>query len=491
MAITAEKLRIPINNIEVYSYLEDSRFKKVKIWVAHTGVNINHTSFSVETFEKMIPTLSGVPIVGFIEKNKLDEDDFSDHRQRIVFKDGDIEQEYLGHSYGFIPEDPNAKIEYREGKEWLTAEGYLWTKFKKAVDIISESNGSKSHSMEIDSINGFVDDDGVVNVTDARFTGLCILGDEVAPAMSGSTVEFFSGNSFKEEIKQMLFEFSKKGVGENLDKDKLEKEVEAVEEVEKVETTEETKELEVATEPEQELEPEATEDEYTEAETPEKTDEGELEDEPESEVEEGAERDLESAEDFELTYSISFEDVRAKLHLALDAQEGSSGAWLYILETFDDHFVYVQENSEEAKYFKVNYKVDNESVVLGDKIEVLPMFVTADEQGLIKANRDRIEQLTEELQDLQEYKLNVERDAKMLVLDKHASQLDEKSFSELKESIDTLSELDLEKEIAFSIFKRQSQEDQLGSRADTEMISTYSFKQTNGRYGDLDRLFVK
>ena len=78
------------------------------------------------------------------------------------------------------------------GKEWLTAEGYLWTKFQKAMGIFTDSNYEKSQSMEISDIGGYIDDDGILNIESAVFTALCILGDDVRPAMSGSTIEALS-----------------------------------------------------------------------------------------------------------------------------------------------------------------------------------------------------------------------------------------------------------------------------------------------------------
>ncbi|HFI0463181.1 TPA: hypothetical protein ACGO1T_000525 [Streptococcus suis] len=209
--IKLEKLNLPITRYEISDEL-DNRFIKVKIWIAHTGVNHNGTHFTKETLLLMAKTLPYVPIVGFVGVNQYGEEDFRGHEERIILTHGDIKQEYLGVPCGFIPNEPNAKIEYRDGLEYLTCEGYIWTKFDKIVELFKRSNGRKAHSMEIDSLEGFVDEYGILNVTNSRFSGLCILGDDVMPAMQGSTVEFFSANTLKKEIENMIENyFSKEG----------------------------------------------------------------------------------------------------------------------------------------------------------------------------------------------------------------------------------------------------------------------------------------
>ena len=279
-------------DFEVSEY-NDDRFKKIKIWIAHTGENLNNTVFELEALNRMSETLSYTPIVGYVENDSNGNDDFSDHRQRIILDRDGLEVEYMGIPWGLIPENHNAKIEYREGKEWLTAEGYLWTKFDKSLKILDKSNGRKSQSMEIDSIDGYVDDYGRLNIQQARFSGLCILGDEVPPAMAGSTIEYFSTKGLKEEMQEMLEElkFAMKGADDELDKDleKTEVEVEVFEEEAQVEVeAENTPEETVATEPETvveepEAEPEAEfEKEEPETETePEEVPE-EVEEEPET-----------------------------------------------------------------------------------------------------------------------------------------------------------------------------------------------------------------
>ena len=133
---------LPVMDVEVSEY-NDDRFKKIKIWIAHTGENLNNTVFELGALQRMSETLSYTPIVGYVENDSNGNEDFSDHRQRIIIDKDGLEVEYMGIPWGLIPENHNAKIEYREGTEWLTAEGYLWAQFDKSLKILDKSNGRK------------------------------------------------------------------------------------------------------------------------------------------------------------------------------------------------------------------------------------------------------------------------------------------------------------------------------------------------------------
>ena len=71
MPIGVKSINLPVT-YEISDYVDD-RFKKVKIWIAHTGENLNYSIFTKESLEKMSETLPYVPIVGYIEKNEEDE----------------------------------------------------------------------------------------------------------------------------------------------------------------------------------------------------------------------------------------------------------------------------------------------------------------------------------------------------------------------------------------------------------------------------------
>lgn len=506
MPIGVKSINLPVT-YEISDYVDD-RFKKVKIWIAHTGENLNYSIFTKDSLEKMSETLPYVPIVGYIEKNEEDENDFSDHRNSITIKDGDVNIEYMCHAYGFIPEGAKSSFEIRDGKEWLVGEGYLWTKFEKSVDIFSNSNNSKSQSMEIDNIDGFIDNEGRVNVDNARFSALCILGDNVAPGMQGSTIEMFNANSVKDEIKEMVYEFSKKG-DKSLEKDKEEKVEGSAEEKgkktktnakeaktdsDKKDTEEKVEDVKKNAKKEDEEAKANAETKSKDEEDSDKTDEDKKKfvekDEEDTKDVEDVEKEDDKEKKFQLVFEISHDDVRRCLYKAINKEESYS----WIIEVFDNHFIYQKETYEDdiytTKFYDRQYVVAEEKVTIGDEVEVFSKFLTKEEFDKIDADRNRVEELETELTTLKEFKAEKETADKMEILETYSEKLSEEKFKEFSEGIANFEAKDLEKEIAYALFK-QEQATEAKNKAGGVAVYTAQSDETTGKYGDLDRLFKK
>lgn len=258
---------IPVifQNIKQYEN-EDERFVKVKIWLMHTGENLNGSVFTKTAVEKALPTLANTPILAFIEENSAGDLDYSDHRM-ILHRDvdGEYSVKYLGQAVGMIPENNNAQWEKRvadngEELEYLTVEGLMWTKWNDPIDIIKRK-GFTAQSMELsDQYTGHFNKDGLFEFEEFKFFGACLLGDSGLPAMRNSTVEMqFSANSdMRKIIEDKLNEFNtlfstKQGGNEEVEetKQEFETEVETTEtqvEDTQVESTEEVVETKVVNE---------------------------------------------------------------------------------------------------------------------------------------------------------------------------------------------------------------------------------------------------
>ena len=177
----------------------DDRFTKVRIWLMHLGENFNGSVFEKDVVDKAIPTLEYIPIVAFIEDNKLGEKDCSNHRYVITKDEKGVRRKYMGNAYGVImsSEDNNAYYEERlcddgETRTFLVVDGLIWNMFEDSSEIINRDL-IKNQSMELwddgCSINGYEDEDGLFHFTEFSFRAACILGDDYEPAMINSTVE--------------------------------------------------------------------------------------------------------------------------------------------------------------------------------------------------------------------------------------------------------------------------------------------------------------
>ncbi|WP_226035618.1 hypothetical protein [Aquibacillus saliphilus] len=192
---------------------EDTRFLKVKIWLCHTGENLNGSYFDKSIIEDAIPSLANTPILAFVEENSDGDEDFSDHRMILVKEDDEFKIKYIGQAIGTIPSDNNAQFEMRLGddgveREYLTVEGLIWTKWDDPIDIFNR-NQFKSQSMELhDNYSGEWGDDNLFHFTSFQFFGACALGDDVLPAMHSSTIEAqFSENKIFEGIQKRMNQF--------------------------------------------------------------------------------------------------------------------------------------------------------------------------------------------------------------------------------------------------------------------------------------------
>ncbi|UDM78469.1 hypothetical protein [Vagococcus fluvialis] len=518
MGIEVNKVHMPVE-FEMGEIAQDSRFQKVKIWVAHTGENLNNTYFTKELLTEMTSTLPYIPIVGFVEQYENGGDDFSDHRSTLVIESNKIKLEYQGKAYGFVSDEPNAKFEFKGGKEWLTCEGYLWTKFTKSIDIFNKSDGVKSQSMEIEDVDGEVDDWGRMVFSQGRFSALCILGEHINPAMAGSTIEYFS--MAKDSIKEMIYEFSlQKGEldlpTEDIKKKKVEDEVEddnkakAKEEAEaKAKADKEKADKEAADkeakaqadkEAQEKADKEAADKEakaQADKEAQEKAEQEAADKEtqvtdPEPDTstetpadESGAVEEFAHIAQFELSHNQLRQNLSSLIRSAHDGEDKS----VYVLEVFDDRMIaeVYDWKSDSQVYLEVGYSRENETVVLGSTKEVVSMFVTKEEQSKLESDRKRVVELEAELQELQEFKVASETGAKEAVLEEFQEGLTDEESANIREQFSELSVEGVEKEVAYTLIKKTKGTEEFSGTRSVSLGAT----GISGKYGALDMYFKK
>ena len=193
----------------------DGRFTKVRIWLMHLGKNFNGSVFEKDVVDTAISTLEYIPIVAFIEDNKLGEKDCSNHKYIITKDEKGVRRKYMGNAYGVVmsSEDNNAHYEERlcddgETRTFLVVDGLIWNMFEDSSEIINRDL-IKNQSMELWddglSIEGYEDKDGLFHFTKFSFRAACILGNDYEPAMINSTVEVqFTMSDFVKNIQSEL-----------------------------------------------------------------------------------------------------------------------------------------------------------------------------------------------------------------------------------------------------------------------------------------------
>ena len=160
---------------------DDTRFMSITIDLMHTGENLNGSYFSKEVVNDCIDSIKNTPVLGFIKRDKYTgENDFLGHEHKLVRTENGVEEVYLGSCYGVVPESCNPRwftklCDDGQEREFLQVDALLWEKFSDATSILKR-DGEKSESMELEvsSVDGYEDDDGIFHFTKFRFDGACL-----------------------------------------------------------------------------------------------------------------------------------------------------------------------------------------------------------------------------------------------------------------------------------------------------------------------------
>ena len=186
----------------------NSSFDSGKLRVAYTGPNRNKSCIEKSVFENAIPSLHGVPVVC---NYNVQSDTIGGHDMGIITSEnGDIRLINLTEPVGFVPESAdywfeNVTEEDGSVHEYLCVDVLLW-KRQAAYKHIKE-NGITAHSMEI-SVKDGEQKDGLYNIYDFEFSALCLLGD-VEPCFESSALETYSNMNFSAEMAEMMAEAKK------------------------------------------------------------------------------------------------------------------------------------------------------------------------------------------------------------------------------------------------------------------------------------------
>ena len=198
---------------------------KCEVKVLYTGKNRNRSFISKEVATKMANSLPGTPIVGqyFYQTG-----DFGDHGdEELVIDDKGVRFIKSTVPYGFVATD--AKVWWqnfvdKDGveREYLLTEGYLWTGRYPDCKRIIEKGNHQSMELDRDSLVGewskisgewskFENDEHeYFIISDAIFSALCILGEEVEPCFEGANITKKGGIMYsldRDEFKEKMLDF--------------------------------------------------------------------------------------------------------------------------------------------------------------------------------------------------------------------------------------------------------------------------------------------
>lgn len=377
-------------------------FSKGMVQIAYHGRNRNKSDISKETFEKALPSLKNIPIVG---RYVSECEDFGSHDMSISQNaDGDMELINATVPFGVVPEGAQqcwTVVTEDDGTEheYLCTECIFWTRQFGYKTI--EKKKKCHQSMEV-SINQYhTDKDGYCVITDMEWEALCILGDNVEPCFESANVQIYSQckKPYMQQFSQMIQELKEL---HNADDSKGGKNMPTNENVlePNVEPVEPNSALEGANVKESPEAPIATENPTTSS-------------EPTNEPPVfSLDKSTYNTDKFYVVYALSHDDIRSQIYDVL-YNSADMDAYFYIDEVFDDYFDYVFEICDEygckRKTYRQEYEIEDNFVKFkGDKTELFIEKMTESEKSVLDSLRAVNDALNQENLKLKEFKTDIE-----------------------------------------------------------------------------------
>ena len=455
----------------------------VKLKSCHTGKNRNRSGITDDNMDKYKHTFKGRPILGAIYKTDTGEYEFRAHDMKITNDGEDIE--YIEQPIGVISqtEEPYLEFDENEDKNYLMVSGTIFSDYSKAAEILERRRTCKcSVEIAVEELSYNCDED-YLSIDKFRFSGVTILGyeqdgvTEIQEGMKGSkiTIDDFSvkkNSMFSADCQEKLIETLEKlnitlesfnNTNQNSEKGG-EKVMNKFEELlAKYGKTADEVTFEYENLSDEELEV-AFKEAFEEAETV--VEETVVEEEVEEtvveevvdEVEETVEEVVESDENFVLKYELSHDDVRSALYSLLAATSEDGYYYTWIIEVFDDKFIY--QDYMEDKFYRQDYTKDGENVALGEnKVEVF-------NEWLSQAEKEALDTLKADYAILQEFKSNYDnaelKAKKTEILDKveYECLAENADFAQLRADMDKYSveEISTKADLIFAAHMKSTME---------------------------------
>lgn len=465
-------------SFEVDNYEDDTLlFCTAKLF--HIGRNRNNSSVTEEAAQKAMKGIAYKPLLAnFCEIDGVR--DFTSH-DMIINDDG---IEYIEHQIGcFTADEPYMEYDEELDKTYVYAKVAIPKDYTDAVDIIERKNGTKiSVELLVNELR-YNAAEKVLELTDVIVQGATCLGKNpetgknVEEGMLGarldikdfsrknnSIIDFSDEEHSKlidtlERLNTTLSKFnniddataSTKDYGKeennNVENEKLvNEEVTEVEETEEttVTETESTEETTVETEAKKKRCEEETVEgnpEVVEVEEAEINSEGETTTEETGETTDGTGETetfevVEEVKNFSKTFELSHDDIRGALYELLKPYEEADNEWYWIMEVFNDHFVY---QGLTGKYYGQDYSTEGDTVSFeGERYELYLEYLKASEKAELDNMRSNYSSIESELNKYKEAELNAQREA-VFNDEAYADFVETDSFKKIKENINTYS----------------------------------------------------
>lgn len=193
-----------IAKYEVMKDYDMESFIKMRILIAHTGINHNGSKFTLESFEAAKPTLANKPLLARVVEVGENQYDFNGHDMDWdIDENGNFKVTYLEQPIGVIPESHDYEIVEFDGREYVAATGYVWRGYTNLAEQIIDERGVVDVSMEIDfgeEDYRYNEQEGCYEINKFRYKGVTLLGAHVCAGMEKAHATALFTRKSDEEI---------------------------------------------------------------------------------------------------------------------------------------------------------------------------------------------------------------------------------------------------------------------------------------------------
>lgn len=417
--------------------------------IFHTGINVNGSNVTDDAALKILPTIKYKPLLANFTTDKEGNPDFTSHdKKTVVGKDGKKKTVYIEHQIGcFTAKDPYIQYDKELERNFIYAEFAIPRTYTPAASIIERKQGTKvSAELEINEMS-FDKENEVLVFSDIDFVGCTCLGVDplskkpIGEGMKGSnlTLESF-GEKEKvfesdekliktlEELNKTLSRFNKdseKGGSKNLDKFN-----ELLAKYNK-KATDVTFSIDG-------MDDETLEKAFYEAfseKTPKDPEPAPAGNKENGDLSKGTRVTIKEGDTVVKEFSLSLSDMDYALRNLVNKAYASKDGW-YSTSIYpdDSNVVFYDVDSDTRKYYRQSYEKDGEEFKLvGERVEVKPAWLSADEQAAVDAMKANYSALETEVKTYRK-KEALEINKSVVTDKKFASIANTKEVSELMNS---------------------------------------------------------
>lgn len=189
-----KKLYFDVEKADIVYESPDSQFVTARIQAFSTGTSLHQTTCDIETLKRTAPTIFEKPIL-FSYDDRIR--DFKTHGKNPIIS-------------GFIVPNSAEFVPTNDGTDRtaLVVIGKIWKKYaQKFIDVFKET-GTKKKSVSVEmTVNKYEEiSNGLINLIDFIFEGVCVLGEFVTPASPGAEMEMLSFAVKENEVYREIFE---------------------------------------------------------------------------------------------------------------------------------------------------------------------------------------------------------------------------------------------------------------------------------------------